>query len=550
MKKLVSLIVALMMVLSVSASAVTFTESGYPIADEIINLEVAGLQPSYPDHDWNDSEFVNQIEQRLGIHLHYTPYSKDQWSQQLTLYFAEDALPDIIANLQSAGNFSYGQMVKYGEEGFLLDFAEYLDKMPFLTEFFGNHPDYQKYVTIDGQYLYGFPIMNVQGINAQSNYPITFDMDALAAIGVTEFPTTRDELYDVLSKLKEAFPDNVVYSGSPNLTDFMAHMVKWGYNIICRETNGYDVCVGEDGKLYLAELTEDFKDFVVYMKSLVDLGIYDSDWSVKTNDQTKERTLDNVYLILSSAYSNDYEALQAERGTAVKNWLPMNHAFVGDASEGKFAVLKNPISPNPNFIASADTEYPEAVARFLDYFFDEFGEGGDAALNGWAGVSFTPMEVMGTGVTMFDVEEQRGELSSWEYRSSVACWYQAFAAMWCKVNSNWMVYDYIEDKDRLLDMYKYCSIGNSNNWRAYCNREDGLSWKDSLAPLPYTTEEATERATLVTDITSYVGNMYANFITGTNDIDAEWDSFVDTLKAMGAERVIEIEQAAYDRLNG
>ena len=63
----------------------------------------------------------------------------------------------------------------------------------------------------------------------------------------------------------------------------------------------------------------------------------------------------------------------------------------------------------------------------------------------------------------------------------------------------------------------------------------------------YTKSEAKERSTLVTDITSYVEQMVTQFITGEADIDATWDTYVNTLKQMEIDRWVELDQTAYDR---
>ena len=63
----------------------------------------------------------------------------------------------------------------------------------------------------------------------------------------------------------------------------------------------------------------------------------------------------------------------------------------------------------------------------------------------------------------------------------------------------------------------------------------------------YTAEESSERTPLFTDISSYIKTMKAQFITGEVDIDSGWDTYIQTLKAMGLDRLMEIEQGAYDR---
>ena len=85
----------------------------------------------------------------------------------------------------------------------------------------------------------------------------------------------------------------------------------------------------------------------------------------------------------------------------------------------------------------------------------------------------------------------------------------------------------------------------------FCLVEQGIREADkkitSLAELNYTKDEAKERSTLVTDITSYVEQMVTQFITGEADIDATWDTYVATLKQMQIDRWVEIDQAAYNR---
>lgn len=62
------------------------------------------------------------------------------------------------------------------------------------------------------------------------------------------------------------------------------------------------------------------------------------------------------------------------------------------------------------------------------------------------------------------------------------------------------------------------------------------------------TEESSEFQSLYADIKTYVEESTVGMIMGTMPLD-QFDDFVEQLKAMGIERVIEIEQAALDRYN-
>ena len=48
-------------------------------------------------------------------------------------------------------------------------------------------------------------------------------------------------------------------------------------------------------------------------------------------------------------------------------------------------------------------------------------------------------------------------------------------------------------------------------------------------------------------ITTYLKQARAQFITGELDLDKDWDTYVNTLNQMNLGRLLEIEQAAYDR---
>ena len=63
----------------------------------------------------------------------------------------------------------------------------------------------------------------------------------------------------------------------------------------------------------------------------------------------------------------------------------------------------------------------------------------------------------------------------------------------------------------------------------------------------YTAEEQSERSVLMMDIKNYIQTMKAQFIVGEVDIDTGWDSFLTNLKNMQLDRLLEIEQQAYDR---
>ena len=121
-----------------------------------------------------------------------------------------------------------------------------------------------------------------------------------------------------------------------------------------------------------------------------------------------------------------------------------------------------------------------------------------------------------------------------------------------KINK-YTIYDMLENIDKNLLMQGDClklATGNAMRemmWRDA--KQAGVTILDQFPTLYYTEEESTQMSTLKTDITNYVKTVKVQFITGELDIDKDWDSYLNEMNKMGADRFLEIEQAAYDRLS-
>ena len=62
-----------------------------------------------------------------------------------------------------------------------------------------------------------------------------------------------------------------------------------------------------------------------------------------------------------------------------------------------------------------------------------------------------------------------------------------------------------------------------------------------------TAEEMTRYNMVANDISTYISTMAVSFMTGAEDIETQWDTFVSTIESMGIDQCIEIKQDAYDR---
>ena len=101
---------------------------------------------------------------------------------------------------------------------------------------------------------------------------------------------------------------------------------------------------------------------------------------------------------------------------------------------------------------------------------------------------------------------------------------------------------------------KAFAIENLHNRYSDSNWNDGgkLFYQkvidDRVYRLIYTNEELDQRASIKIGIDSYVKQMRYDFITGKKDIDSNWDAYIKELRGYNMDKLVEIENTAYDRM--
>jgi putative aldouronate transport system substrate-binding protein len=83
--------------------------------------------------------------------------------------------------------------------------------------------------------------------------------------------------------------------------------------------------------------------------------------------------------------------------------------------------------------------------------------------------------------------------------------------------------------------------------KLYAGKEDKAAiypfWKVWIDP-----SLASEVATLQTNLENYIQQNSLQFVTGSKNIDSDWDAYVKGLEGLGLKRYLEIQQTAYDKV--
>ena len=84
---------------------------------------------------------------------------------------------------------------------------------------------------------------------------------------------------------------------------------------------------------------------------------------------------------------------------------------------------------------------------------------------------------------------------------------------------------------------------SKNLYEPYANNTKLLN----LSELKLTDEESTAVSTMAVELEKIIEENSVAFITGTKDIDAEWESYKDAINKAGIEEILKTYQTAYDR---
>ncbi len=511
-----------------------YNKEGYPICNTKIEVTCSG--PNDSAYDWNATMFKEQMRDRMGIDITFSKYSSEEWKTQLSLMVNSDRLTDLICG----ASIDRSQMEIWGDEGYFLDLNKYADLMPNMQKLFNEEPALRATFTTSSGAIYGLNQINRA---AFSNVALVFINNVwLKNVGM-KTPTNTDELYEAL----KAFRDQDA-NGNGDASDELPMVLSTGtaYAIertlmeafgVYSSSSHCSLQVMDGGKVELRNTSENYKEFLKYMHKLYAEGLMDAESYIQSNDQLVGKGGKDLVGMYGG---NEPAWLKSTTQAEDVNW----DALLGLASpvDSTHTIVKNSgITGNVRMAISAKTEYPEALCRLFDYFYTD--EGRVETRYGYEGKSFEWVsdDIVGGKAPKYISDPNDPGL---QYRYIINYGFD--------VNFVTNKFDACAqiDYDKLTDDQFKKLTADAYGWvapvyKAY-NRKDNVV-VDAYPNVSYTKEEATERSTLFSDVANTIKSYKVAFITGESNLDTDWNTFVSEVERSGAKRLVEIEQAAYDR---
>ena len=523
MKKLLSLIMALALVLSAAALAepdVVTNKQPCPIVEE--KIELTGMAPKNAMHgDWDEMWWIKYMEEKTNIHWNWNLVPSDSYQEKKNLVLASQDLPDMFYG----GGISKADEVSYGSQGIFIPLNEYIENaMPNFKAAAEKWPAlFTGSVTLDGN-VYALPKIWATPHGTTTKYFInTVWLDTLGL----EMPETLDDLYEVLCAFRdhpELSPNGTIipFGGRNNTGSQIDQLILCAYGLLGgtakQGMSNYEVV---DGEVKLAATLPEYKEALAFIKKLYDEGLIDSEYFTQTSEQFHAKNANLQVGIFNSAAA--YVEMSLDEAAAYQLMAPVT------LTEDQEKIWPHTTGLTSGMAAiTCVNKYPEETARWLDICFST--DEANLEICGPEGELWHWVE---EGVTWVSEEEKFKEsgLNSWSgYKLAYVS--PDVAPLACDT----LVFYDLEDLPQVKKDY-YAST-----WvQVY------PYFMDIFPNMYYTDEEQMEISSLTVDIESYIEQAKAKFIVGEMDLETFDSDYQAALEKMQLGRLLEIQQGAYDR---
>lgn len=459
-----------------------------------------------------DTQYAQEANKRTGINVEFVHPPAGQEETKFNLLLASGSMPDIIAWDWMNLSDDIDDLI---DKGYITKLNGAMERyIPNMTKYIKTIDGLDKLLQTDGGNYYVFPF--VRDLDEERVYcgPVV-RKDWLDELGL-EIPETMDEWHTMLTKFKQA------KGVSPFLSIKSTFLANGMFLGAYGTTQGMYV---DNGKIVYGPATENYKKAIETLAQWYSEGLIDQNYISIDAATMNSKMLNNE---VGATYGYNASGI----GTWTANGKTSNPKF--EVAAAKYPVLEkgqksafgqkiNIVGEFYDCVISGSSKNKELAARFLDYNFTD--EGHMLQHYGTEGKTYTMVDGA-PKYTDFVMHNPDGRTIS-------------------EVLTDYTHTTYSIPGYASLDAYKQQLI--------YPQQHDALEkWSDTdadkhlLPPLSMPSEEMSEYTKIMSDIKTYVSDTTNELIMGVRPI-SDFDEFFETLKTLGVERAVELEQAAYDR---
>ncbi len=506
------------------------------ICKETVELEIMmGKDGTVVDYETN--AFTKRVEEKGNIEIKFNLLASDDATSKVNLTLSSgNDLPDVInATLDDTSVTTYG-----GAGTFVA-----------LNNYYENSSEYvmpriEQYEEEKGVNLLDYITMSDGNIYSMAAFNESLPNDFVTVLWIyepwldklgMELPTTLDEYVECLKAFRDKDPNGnglkdelpvIDYARVFDTDDFMKlflqAFIKTGKSHIALK----------DGEIVMDYTTDEYKEFLKWMNMLYSEGLLDK--TTFSQDNATLKTLINGKTVRVGSYvaTSTSSITAGDKRRENQEYKPV---FLENGDEATINYTSS-IMPIHKYFITKECEHPEVAFRIGDFMsstemtiWTRWGEKGVDWVEPSAD-AVSMYDFLGYGPVM-EIVTQYGSVQN-------GSWNQASPSFrTAEIASGMVTSDSSQQAKANAIKVLYDRYG-----------EDlGVDVNDRVYKLINSAEELEEISSITTAINSYVANAQYKFITGEMDIDKDWDKFIKELKASNVDRLTELYQTAYDRMN-
>ena len=470
---------------------------------------------------YNTAACTEYLESITGVHIAYKEVSMFAAAEEFSLMVASQDYTDMISNFATLYSGGYAQGLK---DEVVLPVNDLVDtEMPFYKYYLDTHPELMPELEDDdGNLLF------VSGFQDES-YSMSgaaVRKDWLDKLGL-DMPVTYDDWHDAAMAFKNAYgitsPLCFTSAINPGLSFSRGYELP-GFSLQWSDTFFYQ----QDGQVHAAYTEDRMKDFLKMLAQWYSEGLLSQDFYTHNGGQDTEGDIVGGQVGFfwgDSAFIPTYNYMIDDPDC---NIVGIQSPVMEEGQALHFSTATSLTGVNPVTITTSCAN-PELLARWLDYHFTE--EGQLLSNYGMEGGSF---EYNADGEPEWsDFVKNNPDGLNFKQTTSTYILYATPSVFDADCN-----FEVLYGAEGTEAIRTYSAQEADNTWAL----PDNLSFTEEESEILY-------GSGAITDLDTTAAEYILKFVTGAMDIDESWDAYVSAIENLGLEDCIAAKQGALDRYN-
>ncbi|MDR6879289.1 ABC transporter substrate-binding protein [Bacillus sp. 3255] len=494
----------------------------FPITKEKTTLRVM-VKGSSIVENFATNEFTKWLEEKTNIHIDWEVAPEKTFAEKLNVSLASGDYPDVLLNM----SVSPIQQSIYGKDGVFIPLNPYIDKYGVEMKKMFEQVSYVKdLITMPDGQIYSVPQVN-DCYHCSLGQKMWIYQPWLDKLGL-KMPETTDEFYQVLKAFKEKDPngngkaDEIPLVGATNGPSSTLDLFLTSAYV----EKDFNLRFVKDGKVQVAYNQPEWKDALTYMHKLFAEGLISPQTFTQDRNQLKQMGMNPEIPIVGAVASQNQTVFVEVDNARFKDYVAVPPL---KGPSGIRSTAYNPYAVSAGqYVITNKAKNPAAAFRLADLLLSE-----EATLRSTQGRPDQEWVRPAEGELGINGKPAKWKPIATFGKLQNVHWAQAGPSL----RTNDLRLSVVADPKNSLELVLY---KETKKYEPYA-----INASKIVPPLFFTNEQAEELSTLEKTLTDYRAEFFAKTVTGSLDIDKEWNNYLSTLDKMNLKRYLEIYQEAY-----